>query len=98
MEEGRILLHDLCERLHEAVQRLFRLRLRGLDHQRLFDEMREVDGRGMVSEVHEALRDVHRANSFCRRELRGARDELVLPEAPARDLEDHVEAMLEAFS
>src|SRR2546422_5196049 len=42
----------------------------------------------MVSEVHEALREVDRADALFRRELRGARDELMFPETAEWHIED----------
>ena len=44
----------------ERIKRLAGLRLRRLDHQRLVDEQREVDGRRVHPEVEQALGDVGR--------------------------------------
>src|SRR5207249_3651924 len=83
-----VLLHDFLEGLHEAVERLLRLRLGRLDHERFFDEVREVHGWRMVAEIHETLRQVDCADATFRGELRGTRDELMFPEPAERHVED----------
>src|SRR5438445_11624355 len=42
----------------------------------------------MVAEIHEALREVHGADTSFGRELRSTRDELMLPEPAERHVED----------
>src|SRR6266481_3123010 len=49
---------DLDHRVAELVERLLRLRLRWLDHQRLLDDERKVDGGRVEPEVEQALGDV----------------------------------------
>ena len=53
---------DLGDRFGEAVERLARLRLGGLDHQRLLDQQREVDRRRVIAEVQETLGQVQGAD------------------------------------
>ena len=55
---GLGLAGDPDHRVAELVQRLLRLRLGGLDHERLLDDQREVDRRGVEAEVEEPLGDV----------------------------------------
>ena len=57
---GRGLAQDRGDRLGERVERLARLGLGRLDHQRLVDEQREVDGRGMEAVVEQPLGEVER--------------------------------------
>src|SRR5688572_11941161 len=54
------LLRDGAHRVHELVERLARLRLRGLDHEGAADDQRKVDGRSVEAVIEEALGDVHR--------------------------------------
>src|SRR5439155_1647474 len=83
------LANDLRQGLDERIERLFRLRLRRFDHERFLDEVREVHGRRVVSEIHEALREIDGPDAL-RRQGGRARDELVFPEAT----EGHVEHAL----
>ena len=53
--------HDRQHRLGERVQRLLRLGLGGLDHQRLGHDQREVDRRRVEAVVHQPLGDVQGA-------------------------------------
>ena len=54
------LREDLVDRLRERIERLGRLGLGRLDHQRLVDQQREVHRRRMEAEVEQALGDVER--------------------------------------
>src|SRR5438552_14409542 len=85
-EDVRILANDLRQGFDERIERLLRLRLRRFDHERLLDEVREVHGRRVVSEINEALSEVDRLDDLSR-QGGGASDELVLQEAA----EGHVE-------
>ena len=55
---------DLAHGVYELIQRFFAFGLGRLDHQSLRDDEREVDGRRMVAEVHQALRDIQRFNAM----------------------------------
>ncbi len=54
------LFEDCRDRLREGVERLLRLGLGGLHHQRLVDEQREVDGGRVEAEVEQPLGEVER--------------------------------------
>ena len=49
---------DLLDRVRQRVEALLGLRLSGLEHQRLVDQQREVDGRRVKAEVEQPLGDV----------------------------------------
>ena len=65
------------DRLGERVERLPRLGLGRLDHQRLVDEQREVDRRRVEAEVEQALGDVERLHPELALRRRAGEDELV---------------------
>ncbi len=56
------LFGDLPHSFHEGVQRALALRFGRLDHQRLPHDQREIVGRRMESEVHQALGDIERVH------------------------------------
>ena len=77
----------MCNREHrvrELVERLFRLGLGRLDHERLRDDQREVDRRGMEAVIHQPLRDVERRDAVVALQRPGAQHELVHREAVVR--------------
>ena len=57
------LARDREHRVAERVERLLRLGLGRLDHQRLGHDQREVDRRRVEAVVHQPLRDVERADA-----------------------------------
>ena len=77
---------DREHRLDERVERLLRLGLGRLDHQRLWDDEREVDGRRVEAVVHQPLRDVERADPVLALERARAEHELVHAEAVVREV------------
>ena len=60
---GLRLLGNLTHHGDETVERLLRLVLRRLDHQRLVEEQGEVDGGRMIAVVEQTLRHIHRSDS-----------------------------------
>ena len=60
---GLGLLGYLAHHGDETVERLLRLVLRGLNHQTLVEEQREVDRRGMIAVVEQALGHIHRGDT-----------------------------------
>ena len=83
---------DREHRVGELVERLLRLGLGRLDHQRLGDVQREVDRRRMEAVVHQPLRDVERAGPVLLLEAARGEHELVHAEA----VEGQVIRVLEA--
>ena len=60
---GRCALGDPPHDLHEAIERLAGLGLGGLDHERLLDDEREVDGGRVDALVQDGLGDVQRRHA-----------------------------------
>jgi hypothetical protein len=56
------LARDLLHYLDEGIEAFLGLGLRGLDHQRLGHDEREVDRRWVDAVVHESLGDVERSD------------------------------------
>ena len=54
---------DLVHHVDERVDGLLGFGFRGLDHQRLVEQEREIDGRRMEAEVQQALRHVERGGA-----------------------------------
>ena len=73
-------------RVREGVQRLLRLGLGRLDHQRLGHDEREVDGRRMEVVVHQPLGDVGRRDAVLTLERPSREHELVHAEPVIRQL------------
>ena len=71
------LARDREHRVAEGVERLLRLRLGRLDHQRLGHDEREVHGRWMEPVVHQPLRDIERADAVLLLQVARAEHELV---------------------
>ena len=82
---GRI-ARDLEHRLDELVERLLRLGLGRLDHQRLGDDEREVDRRRVEVVVHQPLGDVERRDPVLALQAARREDELVHAEPVVRQL------------
>ena len=62
----RIRLCFLCNLSHhsdEGIQRLLRLILRWLNHQRFVEEQWEVDGGSMIAIIQQTLRHIHRGDT-----------------------------------
>ena len=76
---------DLVHSVGESVERLVRLGLGRLDHQRLVDQQREVDGRRVEAVVEQALGDVERLDAELALGRRAGEDELVHAAAVERD-------------
>ena len=71
------LTRDREHRVAERVERLLRLRLGRLDHQRLGHDEREVHRRRMEAVVHQPLRHVERAHAVLLLQVARAEHELV---------------------
>ena len=81
---SRGLARDGLHRVGELVERLLRLGLRRLDHQRLRHDEREVDRRRMEPVVHQPLCDVERGHAVLALQRSGREDELVHAEPVVR--------------
>ena len=68
---------DLLDRLGEGVEALLGLGLGRLDHQRLLDQQREVDGRRVEAEVEQALGEVEGGEAELPLHRLAGEDELV---------------------
>ena len=97
---GLRLFGNLPEGGDEGVERFLALRLGRLDHERLVEEQREVDGRGMETEVEQALGHVE-GGDVCRVAVLAAifgtqavEDKLVLAQAVDRQFVVVFEALL----
>ena len=82
----RRLAGDREHRVAEGVERLLRLRLRRLDHQRLGDDEREVDRRRVEAVVHQPLGDVERGAAVLPLQAPRGHHELVHAEAVERQV------------
>ena len=80
------LARDREHRVAERVERLLRLGLGRLDHQRLGDDQREVDRRRVEAVVHEPLRDVERGAAVLALQRARREDELVHAEPVERQV------------
>ena len=87
---GLGLFSYLAHHSDEAVERLLRLVLRGLYHQTLVEEQREVDRRGVIAVVEQTLGHVHRSDTR-RLILQAVEHELMTAEAVDGQLIDILE-------
>src|SRR5579875_3881237 len=77
MQEISVFPADLEEGIGESVQRLFALRLRRLDHQRLFYHQRKIYRRRVEAEIQQTFADVHGADLALAFQRPGAGDKLM---------------------
>ena len=82
----RRLARDREHRVGERVERLLRLGLRRLDHQRLRDDEREVDRRRVEAVVHQPLGDVERRDAVLALQRARREHELVHAEPVERQV------------
>ena len=72
-----ILIFNANERIREGVERFLALGLGRLNHQRLGNDEREIDGRSVIAVIQETLADVHGADLTLASERLGTRHELM---------------------
>ena len=82
----RRLARDREHRVAERVERLLRLGLGRLDHQRLGDDQREVDRRRVEAVVHQPLGDVERGDAVLALQVARREHELVHAEPVERQV------------